>query len=383
MIKKKYFIFLVFSPIIEILVSRIIEQSGNEIIDKKSVLILHPKEYKPSIIKDVKIICFDNNKNYNSKDKYNYSEYIKSKIQFMLYIFRRLFNVFGKRIYSRLGKLPVNIIKIYNYGKFIKKLNFNNKEVVIYTPNVKVHIFQIIIFYTRIFKYHILEEGAGSFKSINESEYIFESDLRLIIANLLSCIFFIIIVAIRLIYDLFIIRKFNPRLKKNLFFKYIQTPIFNQGMFFLNKIKPLSFNKVSEKAFSTFSNIDTYLYNEESSYEIIKKQEVENLFKDLKIRKIFILILPGDNINILKREFDNNKISRSDHSSIILRPHPRLSSYTIEKLTNLLDIKISKENKILSEKLRTIPIEILIKLNQVKLLFTGSQKSSLLLYCNK
>ena len=378
--KENCYIFIILNPIIEILVSRIIEDFEKNNIPKESILILHPKEYTPALINDVTIVCFDMLKdNINEKSKN-----LKLKIQFFLYLFRRASTVFGKRIYRRLGKLPVSIMKLYSYQKFIEELHLKNKEIFIYTPNVKVHIFQILIFYTGNFNYHILEEGAVSFKSINDTERLFAKDLRLLAADLIGGILFKMIFTIRLTYD--IVGKFllSSSIPFNIFLKYISTPIFKDGMFFLPEYIPLSFNKISEKAFSSFKDkgIDSFLYKKISRYEIMKKNEVSKLIKELKTDKIYILILPGDNINILNQEFDNRKTRNFKPYNLVLRPHPRLSGYSIKKLSKLLEVEISEENIILSEIIRSIPIEILFKMEEIRLVFTGLQKSSLLMYCD-
>ena len=381
--KEKCYIFIIVNPTVEIIVSRIIEDLEINNVPKASILILHPKEYKPLMIKDLRIVSYDyinNSFDYKSQ-KYNN---LKLKIQFFLYLFRRSSSVFGKRIYRRLGKLPVSIIKLHSYRKFINELSLKNKEIFIYTPNVKVHIFQILIFYTRNYNYHILEEGAVSFKSINETEQLFTNDLRLLAADLISDILFKFILVIRLI-SVFLNKYFlNSKIPFSILSKYINAPIFKEGMFFLHEYKPLSFNKFSENAFSTFKNqgVDILLFNKLSRYEILKKREVIKIIKDSKIDNIFILILPGDNINILKQEFNNKKTSIFNPDNLILRPHPRFSDYSIKKLSNILKIKILDENIKLSERLRAIPLELFYNLKEIRLVFTGLQKSSLLTYCD-
>ena len=84
-----------------------------------------------------------------------------------------------KNIYARLGKLPVSLSKINLYSRFIYNLDLENKELFLYTPNVKIHIFQILIFYKKDFNYRLLEEGSGSFKNINETELLFNKNIKL------------------------------------------------------------------------------------------------------------------------------------------------------------------------------------------------------------
>ena len=93
----KLYIFLIFSPTIEIVVSRIIEYLlDKKICTKESLLILFPSSYKPQLIFDIKSFCFDevystNNKNKKS-NKINSQSSLFLKIQYCLYSFRRLSN---------------------------------------------------------------------------------------------------------------------------------------------------------------------------------------------------------------------------------------------------------------------------------------------------
>ncbi|MBO8223299.1 hypothetical protein CUB78_06740 [Prochlorococcus marinus str. XMU1401] len=382
--KEKSYIFLVFSPIIDILVSRIIfDLIESKSISKKSILIIHPKEYKPTLVYDIKKICFDESAKNESNIKDQSNKNLNLKVQYFLYLFRRYFNSFGKRVYGRLGKLPVSLWKISAYYSFIRMLNLKNKETIVYTPNVKVHIFQILIFYTRNFQYHLLEEGSGSFKSLNETEQLFTFDAKLLIADLISAIILNCVIIIRLIYDSIKIFILKGQIPIKLVSQYLRTPIFSGGMFFLNKIKPLTLNRITEEAFSSFEFIDKFLFNKESNYELIKKRKINQLINNLKIKNISIFILPGDNINILKREFDNKKTNIINQNNIIIRPHPRLSRYSIKTLAEILDINIAEENILISEKLRLIPVELLFNIKGIKFVFTGVQKSSLLLYFKK
>ena len=45
-----------------------------------------------------------------------------------------------------------------------------------------------------------------------------------------------------------------------------------------------------------------------------------------------------------------------DVNSLIIRPHPRLSEYSIEYFTDILSIKLSKNNIVLSEELKRAPL---------------------------
>ena len=202
----KLYIFLIFSPTIEIVVSRIIEYLlDKKICTKESLLILFPSSYKPQLIFDIKSFCFDevystNNKNKKS-NKINSQSSLFLKIQYCLYSFRRLSNFFGKRFYLRLGKLPVSFLKITRYKNFINRLKLNNKEIILFTPNIKVHIFQILVFFTRSFKYQLIEEGIGAFKSINETELLFSFNLELILADIFALFIRFIILSSRTLLD--------------------------------------------------------------------------------------------------------------------------------------------------------------------------------------
>lgn len=382
--KKKIYIFFVFSPIIEILVTRIIVNLlEKKSISKKEILIIHPKEYKPCLAYDIKKICFDPSLSSEiyKNDRFNRNLYLK--VQYYLYLFRRKFNKFGKRVYGRLGKLPVSFYKISAYFSFIQNLNLKNKEPIVYTPNVKIHIFQVLIFYTRNYNYHLLEEGSGSFKSLKDTEHLISFDIKLLIADLISAIIFNSLIISRLFYDVIKMIFLNRRIPIKQLIKYLKTPIFSGGMFFLNKIKPLTLNKITEDAFSDFYGFDSFFYERKSYYEEIKLKEIRKLIKQKAIKELYIYILPGDNINILKNEFDKEEIKNVNSHSFVIRPHPRLSKYNIKYLAEILDIEISNNYIDLSEQLKIIPIELLNNLKEFKLVFLGTQKSSLLLYCNK
>ena len=127
-----------------------------------------------------------------------------------------------------------------------------------------------------------------------------------------------------------------------------------------------------------FINYRTYEIR--SNYEKEKEKEISKIIDNLKIDKIDLFILPGDNLNILKNEFDRRLVNKNNSKIILLRPHPRLSYLTINDVVKLLSIEVSDESILLSERFRNIPVEILGCFKNFNFIFSGLQKSSLLHY---
>ena len=374
-------IFLVFSPTIEILVSRIIESNFND-NSKKEILILHPRNYTPNIVNDVKIYCFENDFPSKTGKKINgFKKYLLySKIQFILYKFRKFSINFGKRIYARLGNLPVSLSKINQYSQFIYNLDLENKELFLYTPNVKIHIFQILIFYKKDFNYRLMEEGSGSFKNINETELLFNKNIKLFVADILSNLILKFILLLRTFFDFLKIFEKSPKKSISLLINYINLPIFNNGLFYLNKIKPKSIHKISPQAFSSHKLRNIKLYSNKSIYEIKQQKRVRSFLNKLNLENIFIVVLSGDNLNILKNEFKFDAFIKYKNKNVVIRPHPKLYNLLINQITDYLDIDLPDELIDLSEKLRNIPIEFMQDIQNINIVFLGQQKTSLLRY---
>ena len=123
-------------------------------------------------------------------------------------------------------------------------------------------------------------------------------------------------------------------------------------------------------------------YLNESNFELIKIEQVSKIVENIKTDKINLIILPGDNLNILKDEFKISKLKNLHSGLTVLRPHPRLSKYDIALLSDLLSIKLTDESIKLSEDLRFIPVDFLMKFKKFNLIFQGVQKSSLQIYCD-
>ena len=383
----KLFIFLIFSPTIEILVSRIIDYLvDNKISRKDEFLILYPQTYKLQLINDIEAICFDNyylsnDKNYAFKNKIFKKKYsFFERIKYLLYSFRRFSNVFGRRLTLRLNKLPVSLFKIQSYFHFVNRLKLKNKKVILFTPNIKVHIFQILVFYTRNFQYQLLEEGIAAFKSIEETENHFKLNFKIILADIFGlCLRFTIII-LRMVID--VIRnylKFKEFSLRNLSL-YINTPIFSGGLYYLGKHRPIFNHKISDEAFQSMSEINCRKYEIRSRYEKNKINEIAAILENLKNKKFDLFILPGDNLNILKNEFDKKLINKTNVNTILLRPHPRLSHLTIKQIVRLLSLEVSEESILLSESFRNVPVEILSYFENFNFIFSGLQRSSLIHY---
>ena len=52
----------------------------------------------------------------------------------------------------------------------------------------------------------------------------------------------------------------------------------------------------------------------------IRIKEISKIIDNLKIDKIDLFILPGDNLNILKNEFDRRLVNKNNSKIILLRP---------------------------------------------------------------
>ena len=225
-----------------------------------------------------------------------------------------------------------------------------------------------------------MEEGSGSFKNINETELLFNKNIKLFVADILSNLILKFILLLRTFFDFLKIFEKSPKKSISLLINYINLPIFNNGLFYLNKIKPKSIHKISPQAFSSHKLRNIKLYSNKSIYEIKQQKRVRSFLNKLNLENIFIVVLSGDNLNILKNEFKFDAFIKYKNKNVVIRPHPKLYNLLINQITDYLDIDLPDELIDLSEKLRNIPIEFMQDIQNINIVFLGQQKTSLLRY---
>ena len=161
--------------------------------------------------------------------------------------------------------------------------------------------------------------------------------------------------------------------------KYLSSPIFGLNWIYLKNIKPYSINKISKNAFLNFTFEKSTLYEKKSNYEI-------NLIKNLERNyfidnfKYYIFALSGTTLEILKKEFDVNKLSNINHESLLIRPHPALNNYRIRDIINLINQNLNEKNIELSEELRYYPLDIISSLKNFEIIYSNSKRSSVSIY---
>tara|TARA_Y100000589_G_C27175223_1_gene638434 strand:+ start:1428 stop:2576 length:1149 start_codon:yes stop_codon:yes gene_type:complete len=373
-------IFLIYNGTTEILSARIIENLIKNGEKKENIVIFVSESYNLSLLKSYKTIQNHNKKiNYINKDiaKLNYSTKIKN-----LFYFIHRCNKILTSFYLRLGTIPLGIEKIYEMNKNFKKdlNNFRKKKIYVYTPNTRVHNFQYLLFLFDKFEYHIIEEGKLSFKDeyvwgpfSNKSSLIEKYlDLNiLIIFKLIIFLKFTVAIIKRLLKK----KSYNLRLIK----RYLSSPIFGLNWIFLKNIKPSSVNKISKNAFSNIKFIKQNLYENKSNSEI-------NLIKDLEKNyfrnkfKYYIYALSGNSIEIMKKEFDRNTLVNINLDALLIRPHPACANFKIKEIISLINLKLNKENINISEELRNYPLDIISSLDNFKVIYSNSKRSSVSIY---
>ena len=161
--KKSLKIFLIFNGTNEILSARIIEDLIANGEKKENIIIFVSENYKLSLLQNYKIV--QNNKFQNNPNNHKYLTKLKNLFYF-LHRKNKLLSLF----YLRLGTFPLGLEKIKNMNSIYKKdfKNLEREHIDIFTPNVRVHNFQYLVFLSNNFNYHLIEEGKLSFKNKHE-----------------------------------------------------------------------------------------------------------------------------------------------------------------------------------------------------------------------
>tara|TARA_B100000886_G_scaffold36515_2_gene22728 strand:- start:4218 stop:5366 length:1149 start_codon:yes stop_codon:yes gene_type:complete len=375
-------IFLIYNATNEILSARIIESLISNGEKKENIIIFVSEAYNLSLLKSYRTIKNPNKKiHYSSKDTSNLN--YSTKIKNLFYFIHRKNKILSS-FYLRLGTIPIGIEKIYEMNKTFKK-DFNNlrkKKICIYTPNIRVHNFQYLLFLFDKFDYHIIEEGKLSFKdkyfwgpfSLKSSFIEKYLDLNiLIIFKLIISLKFILAILKKLLKK----KSYNLKMIR----KYLTSPIFGLNWIFLKNIKPSSVNKISKKAFSNIKFIKQNLYENKSNTEINLIKDLEKNYFSNKF-KYYIYALSGNSLEIMKKEFDRNTLLNINLDSLLIRPHPALSNFKIKDIISLINLKLNKKNINISEELRNYPLDIISDLDNYKVIYSNSKWSSVSIYFN-
>ena len=381
-IDRKY-IFIVHSGITEIVASRIIERLSKDSNSLNSFYIFHPESYKPFLLKNIKSISFSSFPKYKnnkiSKQNKSFKLKIKSRISYLLYQIRRASPVFGKAITSRIKILPISMKKIYfkSFPNIPIPNDLCEKHVSIFTPHVRLHIFQYIISFSKSYDYNLIEEGILSFKKLELVSPFYNIKISSIFTDFISLVIFKLIVIIRTILDFINFSRKEPMKSTKVLLQYIDLPIFSLSLFRLKNLPPKTLNKISLDAFKYYKETSSILYSERSYFEKKALEKIDNIICDYDEKKYNLLLLPGNSLEILSREFNPSLYSSYDLDYIIIRPHPRLSEYSIKFFVDLLSIKLPLKNIELSEKLRLAPLELLSSLENFKIILSRDPKKQL------
>ncbi len=371
-LNKKY-IFLVHSGLTEIVSSRIIEKMIKNSISAKNIYIYHPFGYKPYLLKDFK--SFDFPSGVNSKgDSY---KSIKKSNFIKLFIISLLKNISiaasnlgGKTIFNRIFINPLSLYRFCSLDLVKEPISYdlNNSHLIIYTPHVRLNMFQYLISLSENYEYHLIEEGNISLRSENEDLLFNQLKLQSIFVDFVSIFLFKSIILIRLLFDIF---RISPRSKLKTFvylYKYIKLPIFSCSYFRLGTIKPISCNFISSNAFIDLSVWKKYEFRKQSTYESNSLGSIYELLGERK--KLNIFVLNGKSLNMIRDEFDISLFNSFADNSKILRPHPRHYYLSIRDLLSILNIELSEESINLSEKFRFVPLEIIINKEEFNMIFS-------------
>ena len=246
-------------------------------------------------------------------------------------------------IFSRLAYLPISLKKVILIDESLFKYEslLLRKNLSIYTPNTRLHLFQYLVLMAESFDYSLIEEGKLSFKdksrvSINYKNKKFDEKL----IDLLIVIVFNFIVISRVFLDitkiLIIKKKFIIKYLK----KYFNAPIFNLNHLELNNKKPLTINKISKNAFLNISIKNQYIYSKKSNIEISTLKNFNKKYK--KEKNYLIYVLSGDSIPVLKKEFDYSILNKIDINKLLIRPHPALFGTNIKTIDKILSLNLSR-----------------------------------------
>lgn len=116
-----------------------------------------------------------------------------------------------------------------------------------------------------------------------------------------------------------------------------------------------------------------------SHYEV---NLIKNLEKNYSLYdfKYYILALSGTTLEILKKEFDANRLNNINKESLLIRPHPALNNNKIKEIIRLINLNLNGENLKLSEELRSYPLDIISGLKNFEIIYSNSKRSSVSIY---